>query len=1117
MSDSLRSGMCCAGRCATVVLLSFAGVRGLSEREGGDRNADWPVNMGDATGRRYSPLEQINRGNVADLEVAWVYHTGDAGPGTNIECTPIVIDRLMYLTTADGKVVSLDAATGERRWEYDAFEKPKPNVYPDRAHGPRGLNRGVAYWRDGDGPAYIFMGTMDGYLIKLDATAGKPAAGFGQDGLLDLHVGIERDISKVYYGVTSAPLVFEDLVIVGFANGEGGVGEAPGDIRAFSARTGEELWRFHTIPRPGAFGNETWAEGAWKDRGGANAWGGLTLDAARGIVFAGTGSAGADYLGSDRHGENLFANCVLALNARTGERIWHFQTVRHDLWDLDVPTPPVLVRLRSEGVERDAVAQVSKTGFVYVLDRETGKPLFPVEERPVRPSDIPGEAAWPTQVFPLAPPPFVLQHFGPDTVTDISPEARAYVLEQLKHLRAGSIFNPPSAEGSVYTPGLHGGATWAGASFDPETGVLYVAGNNVPWVATFTEPPDRGLKLEKFEDHEGYPAIRPPWGTLTAVDLNKGELVWQATLGEFPELTARGIAPTGTENFGGNIVTAGGLIFVAGTMDEMFRAFDKTSGKVLWEYKLNAAGYAQPCTYMVDGRQYVVIAAGGGGKLGTKTGDEFVAFTLPERKLSERAGASSARKVVFLAGAKSHGPGDHEYEHALRYLKECLGRAENVGEFRSEIYLNGWPDDESVLDDASAVVIYSDGSDHDEKAHPFLTGDRLAVLDRLMARGAGLVAIHYSVFVPYQKAGDRFMRWIGGYFDYENGPEGKWFSMIENREFRVRPACEHPITRGLAPFDVREEFYFRMRLSDRAAGWKPVLTFGEDGDLQSVVGWAIERGDGGRGFGFTGGHYYENFRTEHYTKLLLNAIVWAAGGEVPEGGVHVEPPETIRALIVTGHNHPAHDWRATTAALQEVLQRDRRFAVSVVEDPEFLANPRLAEYDLIVQNYVNWERPAPSAAAQQGLLEFVKGGKGLAVIHFANGAFRDWPGYGELVRRVWVDGKSGHDAYGAFRVVPCGDHEIVDGIEAYETTDELYFHQQGDAPIEVIATARSAVTQQDEPMAFAYDVGEGRVFQTVLGHDAAAIRNDGTAELLRRGCAWSARHAPAFEEHEYVS
>jgi quinoprotein glucose dehydrogenase len=579
---------------------------------------------------RYSGLRQIDTDNVRGLQVAWVYHTRDAGEKSPIECTPIVVDGVMYITTASTKVVALNAATGQEIWQFDPYQDLSRNWI--KASG--GVNRGVALWSDGRtrGERRIFAGLSDGRLISLDAKTGKLDPAFASGGQIDLRKGIERDISRMAYGPTSAPMIFEDLVVLGFSNDEGHPG-APGDIRAFDARTGKERWRFHTVPRPGEEGHDTWPTNAWEQRGGANAWGGFSLDEAKGILLCGTGSAGADFHGADRTGAGLFANCTLALDARTGRRLWHFQTVHHDLWDHDNPCPPVVVNVQHDGHSIAAVAQVTKTGYCYLLDLMTGKPLFPVREQPVPPSDVPGEVAFPTQPVPNMPPPFARQVFTDDEVTTLSPQARDFVRAELRSLRYGQANLPPSLQGTVVTPGFHGGATWSGASFDPSTGYLYVNSNEVPAIIALHSDERGGFKFggyRNFTDDAGYPAIKPPWGRLTAIDLNKGEFAWQVVLGEFPELTARGIPPTGTENFGGTIVTAGGLVFIGGTKDEKFRAFDKLSGKVLWEHQLKAGGYATPCTYAVDGRQFVVIAAGGGGKLNTKSGDEFVAFTLPD-------------------------------------------------------------------------------------------------------------------------------------------------------------------------------------------------------------------------------------------------------------------------------------------------------------------------------------------------------------------------------------------------------------------------------------------------------------------------------------------------------
>ncbi len=594
---------------------------------------DWRYYGGDPSGMRYSPLEQINRSNVRDLRLAWTYHTGDKRdrPRTSIECTPLVVDGVMYITTALLKVCALDAATGRLLWAFDPFEG---STYTNEgAESIRGVNRGVAYWQDGQDKR-IFC-TAASNLICLSARTGKPVPDFGRKGTVDLTKGLGRDISGMLYDVTSPGAVYKNLIIMGSEVGEGPEPAAPGHVRAFDVRTGEMAWIFHTIPQPGEVGHETWEGDSWKTAGGVNDWGGLSLDEKRGLVFLALGSASFDFYGGARLGQDLFANSVVALDAATGKRVWHYQVVHHDLWDRDLPCLPTLVTVSHEGRKVDAVAQVTKFSRVYLLDRETGKPLFPIEERPVPASDVEGEKAWPTQPYPLKPPPYTRQVFTEEEITNISPEVRAYVTDIFKKVRSGNTFVPPSEQGTVVFPGFDGGTDWGGGSFDPKTGWLYVSSSDQPWILTLVPAkPGAGYPFEitgynRFEDQEGYPAVKPPWGQLAAIDLNKGEIAWQVVLGEYKELTARGIPPTGTQNIGGSVVTAGGLIFIGATKDEKFRAFDKTTGKVLWEAQLDAGGYASPCTYEVNGKQFVVIAAGGGGKPRTKSGDAFVAFALP--------------------------------------------------------------------------------------------------------------------------------------------------------------------------------------------------------------------------------------------------------------------------------------------------------------------------------------------------------------------------------------------------------------------------------------------------------------------------------------------------------
>ncbi|MCC2669807.1 MAG: Trehalose utilization, partial [Armatimonadetes bacterium] len=485
--------------------------------------------------------------------------------------------------------------------------------------------------------------------------------------------------------------------------------------------------------------------------------------------------------------------------------------------------------------------------------------------------------------------------------------------------------------------------------------------------------------------------------------------------------------------------------------------------------------------------------------------------------------AASGKKVVFIAGKKSHGPGDHEYELGCKLLARCLETSPNLKGVRTEVHLNGWPENPKTLEDADTIVVYCDGSDHNEADHPLLVGDRLQVLDRQMKRGAGIVMLHYTTFAPVKRGGPEYLEWTGGFFDYETGPAANhWYSKIQTAATTATPATPgHPIARGLAPFPLREEYYYRMRHRENDPRRVPILTTelpNETGPQE--VAWAVQRKDGGRGFAYTGGHFHKNWtEVESLRKMVLNAIVWTAKKEVPKDGVrslvspntqHPTPNTQIRALLITGNQHPAHDWRATTIALREILTRDPRIQVDVTEDPEQLATRDLTPYQLIIQNFNNWETKTLSEASRAKLLAAVRGGKGLIVVHFANGAWLDWPGYRRLSRRVWLDGLSGHDPYGGFRVqVTNSTHPITQGLPAFDTVDELYYRQHGIHPVAPLVTARSRDTGKDEPLAFVYQEGKGRVYQSLLGHSAESIRTPGTAALYIRAAAWVAHEEPA--------
>ena len=593
------------------------GAAGASKRDTG-----WMHYGGGPGVTRYSVLAQIRKDNVGRLRPAWMHACGDSmiRPATTIEAEPLVAGGTMYVATAQVKVRALDATDGTELWTFDPFQ----GWSDGRA---RGVCRGLARWRDGE-RTRIFATALN-RLYSIDAATGELDREFGDGGSLDLTDDFDRDMAGLAFKHTSPVIVHEDLVITGGGGGEGPSPQAPGHIRGWDARTGKRRWIFHTIPHPGEFGYETWPDDAYRRVGGTNDWSGMSIDRERGIVYASTGSPSFDFYGGDRHGQNLFGNCVIALEAGSGERVWHFQTVHHDVWDYDLPCPPMLFAGEVNGKPANAVAQFTKTGLLFLLDRESGRPLFDVEERRVNPRGAPGERLWPTQPFPVKPKPLCVHGFDENEATNRTPEAAAQVRAVLRKWRSEGIFTPPSREGTVVRPGFNGGVLWGGGAYDPERNLLIVNSSENSNLLRLREA-EEGKPYRyahegwvRFLDPDGYPAARPPWGHLTAIDASSGEFAWRVPLGEFD-----GMPGSGTLCVGGPLATAGGLTFVGSTQDERFRAFDSDTGDMLWEYQLKAGAYANPCTYSVGGKQYVAIAAGGAGKNRTRSGDQFVAFAL---------------------------------------------------------------------------------------------------------------------------------------------------------------------------------------------------------------------------------------------------------------------------------------------------------------------------------------------------------------------------------------------------------------------------------------------------------------------------------------------------------
>jgi quinoprotein glucose dehydrogenase len=676
------------------------------------RNVDWQVYGGQAAGDRYSALTQINRNNVRDLQMVWTYNTGDTAGG--IQTQPLIVDRRMFVYSATQKVAALDAVTGKVLWNFDSgLQSGLPA-------------RGFSYWTDGT--QKVLFASVLYNLWALDPETGKPVATFGDGGKIDLRENLGPESPKGLVAITTPGVIYKDMIITGFRTGESKPA-VHGDIRAYDVHTGKLRWAFHTIPHPGEPGYETWPKDAWKYTGAANNWAGMVVDEKRGIVYAPTGSAVSDFYGADRAGNDLYANTLLALDVNTGKLIWHFQGVHHDMWDRDFPSPPALVTLKHDGKSVDAVVQPTKQGVLYLFDRVTGKPLFPIEEHPFPASTVPGEWSSPTQPLPSVPEPYARQRLTEDMLTTRTPEAHAWAVQQFQTFRSGGQFLPFALDKqTVVFPGFDGGAEYGGSAVDPTTGVIYINANDIAWTGGLTEakaaggigsmlyqsncagchgqdrtgtPPafpslveatgrmtpeqmvevihnGRGrmpafpeitnTRLEallnyvrtgrdadagsantdrqepgmegyldkyrftgyrKFLDPEGYPAIVPPWGTLNAIDLNTGKYLWKIPFGEYPELVAKGIKNTGSENYGGPVVTASGLIIIGATIyDHKIHAYDSSTGNLLWEHELPYAGNATPATYMIDGKQYIVIGTSNGKNRTGPQGVAYVVFAL---------------------------------------------------------------------------------------------------------------------------------------------------------------------------------------------------------------------------------------------------------------------------------------------------------------------------------------------------------------------------------------------------------------------------------------------------------------------------------------------------------
>lgn len=701
---NLRWVVCVVVVLSALPILHLFAAPGAGNKERTSQNLDWATYNGSPGNLHYTPLKQINVTNVAHLQPVWSFDTHETG---GLETEPLIVSGVLYAYTPKQEVIALNAATGKLLWTFNS------------GVGATKPQRAVSYWTDGQ-DSRILAG-IGHFLYALDTKTGKPIPGFGTEGRIDLREDLGRDPLTQSLSITSPGAIYKDLIIVGNAEPES-LPAPPGDIRAYDVHTGKMRWIFHTIPHPGEFGYETWPKDAWKTSGAANNWCGMAVDTERGIVYVPTGSAATDWYGADRVGDDLFANSLIALDAATGKRIWHFQAVHHDLWDRDLPSPPTLVTVIRNHKEVPAVAQTSKQGYLYLFNRIDGTPLFPMETRKYPPSTVPGEAAAPEQTLPKWPLPFSRQVLTEDLVTNRTQQAHEWALQHLRTFISEGQFVPNSVgKNTVMFPGWDGGAEWGGSAFDPATHILYINANDVGLTESLVkhqsagggssvyqsqcaschganrqgQPPSipsleniqekytleqiiniiqngRGRMsafpgivaadrravasfvinggtgadakgpatgkvtydttgYHKFFDQDGYPAVKTPWGTLNAINLDTGNYVWKIPFGEYPELVAQGLGTTGSENYGGPVVTAGGVLFIAATViDKKIRAYDKQTGKLLWEYLLPYPANSTPAVYEIDGREYLVIGSGGGREPKLPTGGVYVAFALPQ-------------------------------------------------------------------------------------------------------------------------------------------------------------------------------------------------------------------------------------------------------------------------------------------------------------------------------------------------------------------------------------------------------------------------------------------------------------------------------------------------------